>query len=96
MSKAEIIQLLKKYFADKPVECVSLFGSFSTQKENEFSDIDILIKPQRPLGLFTLGKYISDLEDITKRKIDLATENSITSDFREKIKKDLKILYVKQ
>ena len=95
MSKAEIIQLLKKYFADKPVESVSLFGSFSTQKENEFSDIDIIIKPQMPLGLFTLGKYISELEEITKRKIDLATENSITAAFREKIKKDLKVLYVK-
>ena len=95
MSKAEIVKLLKKYFADKPVESVSIFGSFSTQEENEFSDIDIIIKPQKPLGLFTLGKYISELEDITKRKIDLATENSLTASFREKIKNDLKLLYVK-
>ena len=95
MCKAEIVKLLKKYFADKPVEGVSIFDSFSTKTENEFPDIDIIIKPQKPLGLFTLGKYISKLEDITKIKIDLATENGLTASFREKIKNDLKLLYVK-
>lgn len=95
MSKVEIYQLLRNYFSDKPVERVSVFGSFSKDEENDYSDIDIIIKPLQPLGFFTIGKYISELEDITKRKIDLTTENSLTNSFKEKIKNDLTLLYVK-
>ena len=84
---------LQNYFADKPVKKVFVFGSFARNEDRDSSDIDIIITPSHPLGLFTLGNYIADLEDITKRKIDIATQNSITPEFFTLIQKDLKEVY---
>ena len=80
---------------DKPVKRVAVFGSFARNDGNENADIDLLINTDMPLGLFTLGRYISDLEDITRRKIDLATEGSLTPDFYNKISNDIIIVYAK-
>lgn len=84
---------IQKYFADKPVKKVFVFGSFSRNEDNSSSDIDLIIHPAHPVGLFALGKYVADLEEITKRKIDIATQNSITPDFLTLIQKDLKEVY---
>ena len=84
---------LQKYFADKPVKKVFVFGSFARNEQKDSSDIDLIISLSHPVGLFTLGNYVADLEDITKRKIDIATQNSITPDFLALIQKDLKEVY---
>ena len=84
---------IQKYFADKPVKKVYVFGSFALNDDKGSSDIDIIIHPSHPVGLFALGKYVADLEAITKRKVDLATQNSITPEFLALIQKDLKEVY---
>ena len=88
-----VYKQIQKYFADKPVKKVFVFGSFSRDEDKDSSDIDLIINPTHPVGLFALGKYISDLEEITKRKIDIATQNSITPEFLALIQKDLKEVY---
>lgn len=84
---------IQKYFTDKPVKRVFVFGSFARNDDKTSSDIDLIIHPSHPVGLFALGKYVADLEEITKRKIDLATQNSITPDFLALIQKDLREVY---
>ncbi|MEQ1678442.1 MAG: nucleotidyltransferase domain-containing protein [Chitinophagaceae bacterium] len=88
-----IYKQLQNYFADKPVKRVFVFGSFARNEEKDSSDIDLIISPSHPVGLFALGKYISDLEEITNRKVDIATQNSITPEFLALIQKDLKQVY---
>ncbi len=88
-----IYKQLQNYFADKPVKKVFVFGSFARDKDNSSSDIDLIINPSHPVGLFALGKYVADLEEITSRKIDIATQNSITPEFLALIQKDLKEVY---
>jgi uncharacterized protein len=88
-----IYKQLQTYFADKPVKTVFVFGSFARNEDNNFSDIDLIINPSHPVGLFALGKYVADLEEITHYKIDIATENSITPEFMSIIKSDLKLVY---
>lgn len=88
-----IYKQIQKYFADKPVKKVFVFGSFARNDEKDTSDIDLIISLLHPVGLFALGKYVADLEDITKRKIDIATQNSITPEFLSLIQKDLKEVY---
>jgi predicted nucleotidyltransferase len=95
VNKQEIYTLIQQYFADKPVNKVSLFGSFARNENSASSDIDLLIQPQKPLGLFTLGRYIADLEDITHTKVDLTTEAGISAEFYHEIQNDLKLLYAK-
>lgn len=93
LENEKIVEQIKKYFTGKPIKKVFVFGSFSRGEEKEGSDIDLIIDTERPLGLITLGNYIADLEEITLRKIDLATQSSITPDFFTLIKKDLKEVY---
>jgi uncharacterized protein len=93
MNKQETYEAVRNYFEDKPVSKVFAFGSFSRNEANLSSDIDLIIVPEHPVGLFTLGKYIADLEEITKRKIDLATLNSITPEFKKLIQNDLTEVY---
>ena len=68
-----VYKQIQKYFADKPVKKVFVFGSFSRDEDKDSSDIDLIINPTHPVGLFALGKYIFDLEEITKRKINSFT-----------------------
>ena len=93
MQKEVIYKIISRYFMNTPVNKVSLFGSFSRDEENNDSDIDLILNLDKPIGLFTLGKYIADLEDLTKCKIDIATQNSLSQEFFESIENDLKVVY---
>ncbi len=93
MNHSETYASIKKYFSDKPVKKVLAFGSFSRNENDSNSDIDLIIQPVHPLGLIVLGKYIAELEELTNRKIDMATEKSLTPDFLKLIEKDLRIIY---
>ena len=88
-----IYKQLQKYFADKPVKKIFVFGSFARNEDKDTSDIDLIISLSHPVGLFALGNYVADLEEITNRKIDIATQNSITPEFLAIIQKDLKEVY---
>ncbi len=93
MQKEDIYKLIENYFTDKPVKKVLLFGSFSRGEDNSNSDIDLILNLEHPVGLFAIGRYISDLESLTNLKVDIATENSISPEFLNTIKDDLKIVY---
>lgn len=93
MNKAETYKQIQKYFTGKPVKKVFIFGSFQKDEHNDSSDIDLIIVPEHPLGLFILGKYIADLEEIIKRKIDLATHNGLTPEFLKLIQNDMTEVY---
>jgi len=93
MRKQKIYQIIEDYFSNKPVKRVLLFGSFSRDEENNNSDIDLILNLDHPIGLFAIGRYIADLEKLTNRKIDIGTQNSLTPEFLNTIKDDLKIVY---
>ncbi len=93
MRKQKIYQIIEDYFSNKPVKRVLLFGSFSRNEENNNSDIDLILNLDHPIGLFAIGRYIADLEKLTNRKIDIGTQNSLTPEFLNTIKDDLKIVY---
>ncbi|MDA3952588.1 MAG: nucleotidyltransferase family protein [Bacteroidales bacterium] len=88
LSKNEILDILSEL---KPtlseefnVKEIGLFGSYSDNKQNEDSDIDILVEFKKPVGwkFFTLEKY---LEDIFKRKVDLVTRKALKRQLKDRI-----------
>ena len=93
LQKTQVYEQIKEYFTGKPVKKVFMFGSFSRNEEKNNSDIDIIIQTSHPIGLIALGNYVADLEEITSRKIDLATHNSLTPEFLSLIQKDLREVY---
>ena len=88
-----IQQVLAKYFADKPIQRVELFGSYARGEATAESDMDLLLKPIPGSGvsLFSLVHYQDDLEHILGVKVDLGTALSPFS--RPYIEPDLKIIY---
>lgn len=88
-------QILKNYFTNKPVKKVQVFGSFARTEEKPSSDIDILITMQHPVGLIQLASYKLDLENMLKRKVDLATIAGISKEFYNIIEKDIITVYEK-
>ena len=93
MNKVQLYKIISTYFTDKPVEKVMVFGSYSRNEQHEHSDVDIVIKPSKPLGLLVLAKFKQDLTELLKLKVDLSTENGISAFVYPFIKNDLETVY---
>ena len=61
--------ILKKY----GVVEASVFGSYARGEAHAESDLDLLVKLEDGRSLFELGGLQYELEDITRRRIDIAT-----------------------
>lgn len=90
--KESVLRCLASYKrnnADKyGIETLGLFGSFARNEQTSSSDIDIVLKLNRP----TLMKYSaiqSDLQNLFKRAVDIVSTNSkMNETFKKQLKKD--------
>jgi len=91
------IKELKKLCETYDVRTLYIFGSASTDKFNNSSDIDILVSFKD----ISIEKYTDNyfelhyrLEELFERKIDLITENSLSNPyFIESIEETKQLLY---
>ncbi|MBI5138845.1 MAG: nucleotidyltransferase family protein [Candidatus Vogelbacteria bacterium] len=81
--------IFKKYGA----KYAALFGSRARGEAGPDSDFDILVKLEKPIGLFSFSNFQLELEDRLKRKVDLVSEGGLNSKIREFVMRDLKIFY---
>ena len=77
--------LQKKYGVRK----IGVFGSYIRNEETETSDLDILVDIARPAGLFKFMSLENYLTDITSKKVDLVTLNSLKPAIGERILKEI-------
>ena len=95
MTKQDITDYLKQqqqYFHDNfGIQFIGIFGSFSRDDATDKSDIDILYKIEKDqkLSMFKYLKINQQLEEFFHRKVDLVREDTLKSQFKEYIKKDL-------
>lgn len=59
------------------IEFAFTFGSFISGKSNSLSDVDIAIYLNKKIDLLEIGGIVSDLEKITREKIDLVELNNL-------------------
>jgi len=86
--KPKIIKILKCY----KIKRAGIFGSYATGEQKKNSDIDILIKPAKHMGLEFVGLQL-ELQDKLKKKVDLITYKSIHPLLKERIlNEEVKIL----
>lgn len=76
----QTIPILQKYGVTK----ASLFGSYAKNSFHENSDIDILIKPPKNMGLSFI-KLQLDLENTLQKKIDLVSYDGINKHLKKYI-----------
>ena len=75
------------------------FAPFSVRlrvvKRRKNSDIDLLVRFSKPIGLFGFAGRGTELAEALGRKVDLATEKMIGKYIRESVFRDLKVIYDK-
>ena len=92
--KDKDIQLIRNYFASKPVLKAYLFGSYSRKEADAVSDIDILVDLDysRHIGLGFVQMKI-DLEQQLHKTVDLVSSQAISQRLLPFINKDKQLIY---
>lgn len=75
---------------------VAIFGSYARGEETENSDVDLLVRFDRPTGLIKLVGIENELSDRLHKKVDLVTEGALSPYIKPQVMRDLKILYGKR
>lgn len=73
----EVINLLREFKRTSGekygIEKLALFGSVARGEQREDSDIDVCVKPYRPIDFFILQDIQEELEKLFNKKVDLLT-----------------------
>lgn len=85
-----ITPVLKKY----GVRSAGVFGSHARGDATRESDVDILVSlGERKLSVWDMVGLREELSERLKKPVDLVSEKSIVSYFRDYIFRDLKMIY---
>jgi uncharacterized protein len=92
--KNKDIQLIRNYFAGKPVLKAYLFGSYSRNQADTNSDIDILVDLDysQHIGLGFVQMKL-DLEQRLHKSVDLVSSQAISRHLLPFINKDKQLIY---
>ena len=72
---------------------LSVFGSFAHGEANDQSDIDLLVEFSRRKSLLALVGLERQLSAVFGKKVDLLTEAALSPYLRDRIKRDLQVVY---
>ena len=67
------------------VASLSIFGSVARGDEDTTSDVDILVRFSKPVGMFEFLDVKMYLEDLLGSSVDLVTEDALKPQLRERI-----------
>ena len=85
----KIIEICRK----NDIHMIGLFGSTARGEASEKSDIDLLVKLSKPKSLLSLVKLERNLSEALGRKVDLLTEAAISPYLKERILRELTVIY---
>lgn len=83
-----IISAHKAELLQRGVKDIAVFGSVSRGDSDQFSDVDILVEFNRPVGLFEFVRLKLSLEEWIGCQVDLATPDALHPALRERILKE--------
>jgi len=72
---------------------LGLFGSYSRDEATDESDIDLLARFSKRKSLPDLVRIERELSELFEKKVDLLTEASISPYLKDRIKKEVKLIY---
>ena len=75
------------------VSSLALFGSFARGDFGPKSDVDLLVKFKRPVGLVEFIRLEDRFASVFGRPVDLGTEKGLHPLIRRGVLQDLKIIY---
>jgi predicted nucleotidyltransferase len=84
---------LQEIFRSNDVEMVGVFGSMARGEATEQSDIDLLVRFSKRKSLLEMVKLEREVSTAVGRKVDLLTESAISPYLRDKVKRELQVIY---
>jgi len=75
------------------VAMLGVFGSTVRGQATDDSDIDLLVRFSKRKSLFALARLEREMSVALGRKVDLLTENAISPYLRDRIKREMQVLY---
>lgn len=96
MNIATIQEKISPILSDYGVAYAAVFGSFARGDNKPGSDVDILIRPGKALGMFSYMALIRSIEQSLERKVDLVTEKGLNKFVRPYVLPELKTIYEKR
>jgi predicted nucleotidyltransferase len=84
-----LIQLCR----ENDVAKLGVFGSMARGEANDQSDIDLLVEFSKRKSLLALVSLERKMSAALGRKVDLLTEAAISPYLRDRIKRDLRVIY---
>jgi uncharacterized protein len=87
----ELFEKISSFLRKEGAKKVAIFGSYARGEERPGSDIDVLVEFSETNGLFTLVRIEREISEFLGIKVDLLTEESISSYLIEGIKKEAKV-----
>lgn len=87
--KQKITPILQEY----GISYAGIFGSVARGNAGDKSDVDIIVRFGKPMGMFTYMKFINGLESSLQRKVDVVTEKSLNKFVKPYILPEIKVIY---
>lgn len=93
MKQEVVLQILKQKNAEMArqfgIKSLSLFGSVARKEATATSDVDLLVKFNRPVGYFGLFALQDYLEKLFDCPVDLGTPDSLKPYIKEQVMGEL-------
>lgn len=87
------IKRLRELCLENSISMLGVFGSVARGEDTPESDVDLLVKLEKPIGLWKFIALEDKFAEILGRKVDLATESALHPLIHSNVMRDLKILY---
>lgn len=87
--KKKVAPALQRY----DVAYAGIFGSVARGESDASSDVDMLVRFTKPKGLLELIRLERALTEAIGRDVDLVTEGSLSPYLRDRILRDLIVIY---
>ena len=87
--RVKITPILEEY----GISYAGVFGSVAKGESKDNSDVDIIVRFGRPMGMFIYMKFVNSLEDSLQRRVDVVTENSLNKFIKPYVLPDIKVIY---
>jgi predicted nucleotidyltransferase len=86
-------QNLIKICRANDVTLLGIFGSAARGEATAQSDIDLLVRFAKEKSLLKVAALALQLENAVGKKVDLLTESAISPYIRERVQREMKVIY---
>ena len=75
------------------VTLLGIFGSVARGEATTHSDLDLLVRFAKEKSLLKVAALAIQLENAVGKKVDLLTESAISPYIRERVQREMKVIY---